>query len=370
MVTHAGFRCQRREPTAQGKEPVVSNQTVVIAGMIGLAAVTLLCTVGGASVALAQSWLPWTTREQPARRPPPRRQPVAPQEGQQWGQQPDYGANRGSICLQLEQRLAQDAQRQANVGQTRIGLENELKAARRQMRRADRELDRRQCYETFLFTRSLRPTRTCRQLDRDFRNAERRAEEVSAQLNNLNPGQARDRQDEIIRALARNGCGPQYEQEARRRDPFTRFWQDNESDGYSGRGNTFGGLPFATYRTLCVRLCDGYYFPVSFSTLPTHFDRDAEACQQRCAAPTELYFHQNPGGSVDQMVSRRTQQPYTALRSAFRYRKEYVAGCACKASEYIPQTAEGGPATSSLPSAQASNGAAPAQPENKFSPVR
>ena len=58
MVTHAGFRCQRREPTAQGKEPVVSNQTVVIAGLIGLAAVTLLCTMGGASVALAQSWLP------------------------------------------------------------------------------------------------------------------------------------------------------------------------------------------------------------------------------------------------------------------------------------------------------------------------
>ena len=360
---YAGFRA--------GKETVIGTRTALLAGLVGLAATVVLGTSGGASVALAQSWLPWATREEPARRPPPRRQPIAPQQGQQWGQQPDYGVNRGSICLQLEQRLAQDAQRQANTGQARAGLENELRAAQREMRRAERQLDQRQCYETFLFTRSLRPTQTCRKLDRDFRRAERRIEEVMAEINNLNPGQARDRQDEIIRALARNGCGPQYEQEARRRNQnFSNFWQDNESDRYGGRGNTFGGLPFATYRTLCVRLCDGYYFPVSFSTLPTHFDRDAEACQQRCAAPTELYFHQNPGGSVDQMVSRRTQQPYTTLRSAFRYRKEYVAGCSCKASEYIPQTAEGGPATSSLPPAQANNGTAPAQPDNKLSPVR
>ncbi len=252
----------------------------------------------------------------------------------------------------------------------RASVENDLRTAQRQMGRAQRELDRRQCYETFLFTRSLRPSPNCRRLDREFRRAERRVEELSAELNNMTPSQARERQDEIIRALARNRCGAQYEQEARRRDPFTNFWQDNESDGYQGQGNTFGGLPFATYRTLCVRLCDGYYFPVSFSTLPTHFDRDADACQQRCAAPTELYYHQNPGGSVDQMVSRRTQQPYSTLRSAFRYRKEFVTGCSCKASEYIPQTAEGGPATSSLPPAHANNGEQRVQPDNKLSPVR
>ena len=75
--------------------------------------------------------------------------------------------------------------------------------------------------------------------------------------------------------------------------------------------NQFGNLPFATYRTLCVRLCDGYYFPVSFSTLPNHFQRDSELCQSQCAAPAELYYHQNPGGAVEQMVSVSSQQPYT-----------------------------------------------------------
>jgi hypothetical protein len=143
------------------------------------------------------------------------------------------------------------------------------------------------------------------------------------------------------------------------------LWDSNESSYSNGWTPQGGPQSYATYRTVCVRLCDGYYFPVSFSTLPNHFDRDDEACQARCAAPTELYFHQNPGGSIDQMVSRRTQQPYTSLRTAFRYRKEYVAGCSCKAAEYIPQTASGGPATSSLPPPAATNTDA-----GKFSPIR
>ena len=62
-----------------------------------------------------------------------------------------------------------------------------------------------------------------------------------------------------------------------------------------GGGNQFGNLPFATYRTLCVRLCDGYYFPVSFSTLPNHFQRDSELCASQCAAPADLFGFEGRG---------------------------------------------------------------------------
>jgi hypothetical protein len=147
-------------------------------------------------------------------------------------------------------------------------------------------------------------------------------------------------QDEIIRELARNGCGKQYAEEANKRDaarnPFAMLFGGEESEGRRGPANQFGNLPFATYRTLCVRLCDGYYFPVSFSTLPNHFERDAKVCESQCAAPAELYYHQNPGGSVEQMMSFGTQQPYTSLKTAFRYRKEFVHGCSCKQAEYNP----------------------------------
>ena len=59
--------------------------------------------------------------------------------------------------------------------------------------------------------------------------------------------------------------------------------------------------------------------------------------QSKCAAPAELYYYQNPGGSLDQMTAARTNELYTQLKSAFRYRKEYVQGCSCKITEYVPE---------------------------------
>src|SRR6185503_12233703 len=127
-----------------------------------------------------------------------------------------------------------------------------------------------------------------------------RLHELDGQRQQMLGTRDRSYQDDIIRELARNNCGPSYSQEAQRRgnfNPFSSLWQDEDSSG--GRANDFGALPFATYRTICVRLCDGYYFPVSFSTLPNHFQRDAQQCQSQCAAPAELYYHQNPGGAVE-----------------------------------------------------------------------
>jgi Protein of unknown function (DUF2865) len=88
---------------------------------------------------------------------------------------------------------------------------------------------------------------------------------------------------------------------------------------------------------VCVRLCDGYYFPVSFSTLPNHFQRDSDVCHSKCASPAELYYHQNPGAGMEQAVTARDNVPYTQLKTAFRYRKEYVNGCSCKMAEYQPE---------------------------------
>ena len=114
------------------------------------------------------------------------------------------------------------------------------------------------------------------------------------------------------------------------------IWQDEGESSFSGRWTPFGGTHSgATYRTVCVRLCDGYYFPVSFSTLPSHFEQDAEACQSKCAAPSELYYYQNPGAAMDQSIAFRSQEPYTSLKTAFRYRKELVRGCSCKEAEYV-----------------------------------
>ena len=98
---------------------------------------------------------------------------------------------------------------------------------------------------------------------------------------------------------------------------------------------TSRNVPYATYRTLCVRLCDGYYFPISYSTLPSRFSQDAGKCQSRCAAPAELFVYRNPGEEPEQMVSLQGKG-YNELPVAWRYRKEYVKGCSCKTAEYSP----------------------------------
>jgi hypothetical protein len=213
----------------------------------------------------------------------------------------------------------------------------------RTIRSATIQLDRSDCWDQFLFSKTLRRSPRCIQLNADVENSRRRLADLDQQRRQImGTGERSSFQNDIIRELARNGCGQQYVQEARKRDasqnPFALLFGGEESDGPRGPTNQFGNLPFATYRTICVRLCDGYYFPVSFSTLPNHFQRDAQQCQSQCAAPAELYYHQNPGGAVEQAVSASAQQPYTSLKSAFRYRKEFVPGCSCKVAEYKQST--------------------------------
>jgi hypothetical protein len=253
------------------------------------------------------------------------------------------GTRSGSpICLQLEQRLVAESQRGTQSREQLPKIEADMRQADRAHQMAEAQLERADCYDYFLFAKTLRRTRRCVDLATEAENAKRKVADLDIQRQQILGSRDRSYQDDIIRELARNNCGSNYQQEAQRRggfNPFSSLWQDEDS-GPGGRGNEFGALPFATYRTLCVRLCDGYYFPVSFSTLPNHFQRDAEMCQSQCAAPAELYYHQNPGGSVEQMVSAANQQPYTSLKSAFRYRKEYVQGCSCKQAEYSPNPGE------------------------------
>lgn len=300
--------------------------------------------------AAAQSgWWPWASEPEPPRRPPPVRREPEPGWRQPGGNPyagGQYPAQRGSVCLQLEQRLV-DYQRGNNQPQSQLpAIENEIRQLDRSVRSNERQLDRSDCYDYFLFSKSLRRTRRCVDLNSQLENGRRRLAELDAQRRQMLGLGQRDRgyQDDLIRELARNNCGPQYQQEAARRqqssNPFSSLWQDEDSD-QSGR-NEFRTLPFATYRTVCVRLCDGYYFPISFSTLENHFSRDVEACQSKCAAPVDLYFHQNPGGSMDQAISATDRRPYTSLKTAFRFRKEYISGCSCKATEYTPSPADQG----------------------------
>jgi hypothetical protein len=84
-----------------------------------------------------------------------------------------------------------------------------------------------------------------------------------------------------------------------------------------------------TNRTLCVRLCDGFYFPISSAATGGSLSRDAEACSASCGSEGRLFYHPNIGGDVETMVDL-TGMAYSALPNAFKYRKTLVEGCRCR----------------------------------------
>jgi hypothetical protein len=306
-----------------------------------LAALTLAAAAAfTVADATAQGWWPWSQSEPPPRPREPLRQPPPAQPQQPMGQAAPYG-QRGptNLCLQLEQRLVSEVQGNSQGRELLPKIEQDMRELDRTVRSTSIQLDRSDCWDQFLFSKTLRRTRRCVDLNTELENSRQRLADLDRQRRQImGTGERTSMRDDIIRELARNGCGQQYVQEARKREsaqnPLAMLFGE-EDDAPRGPANQFGNLPFATYRTLCVRLCDGYYFPVSFSTLPNHFQRDAQLCQSQCAAPAELFYHQNPGGAVEQMVSINGQ-PYTSLKTAFRYRKEFIQGCSCKQAEYSP----------------------------------
>ena len=137
-------------------------------------------------------------------------------------------------------------------------------------------------------------------------------------------GRFRSRQGPVSRAEEREMRlqEEREEREARLRDEREAQQEAMERARELGRER-------GTYRTMCVRLCDGFFFPISFATTPDRFATDEAACRSRCASPARLYAYPNPGGEPEQMHDTRGQ-PYSALKTAFLFRTNYDESCTCK----------------------------------------
>lgn len=254
----------------------------------------------------------------------------------------DY-AERARYCVQLEQELAQVwvQGNQPNVDLPRI--REEIQKNDRIFQGAQAKAERANCYEyAFIFGKTLRRTKRCLALNKKIEEARRNLSRLNSQREAMtNSGARQGRRQELISELARNRCGPQYQRETRKRS--NNFFEDifGGNNNYYEPQPRFEGrqnleiLPYATYRTMCVRKCDGYYFPVSYSTLSSKFAGDADQCASNCAAPAELFIYRNPGEEVEHMISL-SGEPYSDLPNAWRYRKEFVKGCSCNQAEYSP----------------------------------
>jgi Protein of unknown function (DUF2865) len=88
-----------------------------------------------------------------------------------------------------------------------------------------------------------------------------------------------------------------------------------------------------TFRSLRVRLCEGYYFPISQATSRERFSRDADQCAQNCPSGSRLFVHRNPGEDVDDMHDLQGR-PYRSLPTAFLHRTQYLANCTCRGNPW------------------------------------
>jgi len=214
-----------------------------------------------------------------------------------------------------------------------------------QIRRADEAVNRQQfevdrlvaqgrrmgCESSGFFSIFSNPPPQCGALNRQIgqqRNVLDRMQNEYEQLNGGTTERASQRQSLLI-ALGNNGCGAQYRSAAlagQQGGFFDRLFGNNSGSISSSPAGPMGG----TYRTICVRTCDGYYFPISYSTSPDRFRDDEQTCQRMCpASEVSLYSYHNPGEEVAQAVSLNGQL-YTALPTAFSYRKALNPACSCR----------------------------------------
>ena len=105
-----------------------------------------------------------------------------------------------------------------------------------------------------------------------------------------------------------------------------------------GYGDSGWPQDHAKYRTLCVRTCDGFYFPIGDNVGRERLHQDARTCSARCDGEAKLFYYPTNGGSVDTMVDMGGR-PYAQMPNAFLYRKTLVQGCTCKPAPWSAESA-------------------------------
>lgn len=272
-------------------------------------------------------------------------------------------------CMQLQQELNAASGGGMNNPEL-IAINQEINQASQAHRSIKSEMDRAGCYERMLiFGRALKRTPRCLGLNARVEDSRRHIDRLKAQRTSLGGSGNRRRQQELQRAMQRNGCSGAPQTGGGFFDFFGGPRQEYQTPIYRSIN------PNGRYRTVCVRLCDGFYFPIQYSTYGSRAGQDAQKCQASCAAPAELYVYRNPGQEIEQAISL-SGSPYMDLPVALRYRKEFVKGCSCKKSEYDPMEiqaantrAQGIPPAGAVPAGAAQAGPAQAAAAPTLAPT-
>ncbi len=252
-------------------------------------------------------------------------------------------SDREIRCMQLEQDLA--AARGGGGNREDVArIDQQIAQADRVFQGTRASMEDAGCFESFfIFGRGLVRSPKCLNMNNRVEDARRQLTQLQQQRQALTGGGGnRRRTAELQDALARSGCGGQPAAQKRRGGGLFDFFgggREEEQEDYPQTPVYRSIDPNGRYRSVCVRLCDGFFYPIHYSTYGSLLGQDAQQCQSNCAAPAELYVYRNPGQEIEQAVSLNGSA-YMDLPVALRFRKEYVKGCSCKQAEYNPTEIE------------------------------
>jgi hypothetical protein len=191
------------------------------------------------------------------------------------------------------------------------------------------------CESAGFFSIFTNPPAQCGPLNRQIGQMRSDLERMQNQLQQVQGGtlERAEQRRSLLISLANQGCGDQYRSAAlagQQRGFFDRLFGNTPPATMMPPGQQQQQQQGGTYRTICVRTCDGYYYPISFATTPDHFRADEQTCQRTCpAAEVSLYTYHNPGEDVQQAVSLNGRL-YTELPTAFHYRQAIDPACSCR----------------------------------------
>lgn len=154
-----------------------------------------------------------------------------------------------------------------------------------------------------------------------------------AQMGNGSPRRDRSR---LLAALESNDCDGKAVEQKRVQADEPDGGQESEPEE-AALGAAVVPSPSGQFRTMCVRTCDGYFFPMSNAATVSDFQRDQNRCNAGCpGTEMQVFYSRGMTGDPAAMTSSRTGRPYSELPSAFLYKRPdqpLPQGCGCNAAQ-------------------------------------
>ena len=276
---------------------------------------------------IAASGAPAFAQTNPGAAPPP-----PPQQ---------QGAQANPICIRLEGQLA-TIDRGAGTGDP--AKDEQIRRYQEAQAKQQAELDRvtlqakrMGCESSGFFSLFNGQSAQCGPVNNQIQQMRANLDQITTSLERLRSGGigGADRENQrrsVLTALAQNNCGPQYAAAARGPGNFIDSLFGNNSSSLPPPSADLGA-PSGTFRTVCVRTCDGALLPGVVRHRASAIPGRREDLQGAVPGdggdlvrlPQPRRRHQ-PGGLAQR------PEPIPSLPNAFKFRTEFNASCACKAA--------------------------------------